>query len=156
MISIYASGPVSVSNDLWGNKSLVFLYKNYTHSYHIELQVVKKLSLSLLICWNVLIMFCRSRMILLTVHWMSSINPVIRARCEQNCFQTICCHQHISCLFQNILNVLHIWAWAFHQHPDVAESRSRGNIMQLNGKMKNQNVWKYWKIGELSRNISYL
>ena len=88
--------------------SLWFFFIKNTHSYHIELQVVKKLSLSLLICWNVLIMFCRSRMILLTVHWMSSINPVIRARCEQNCFQTICCHQHISCLFQNILNVLHI------------------------------------------------
>ena len=147
MISIYASGPVSVSNDLWGNKSLVFLYKNYTHSYHIELQVVKKLFLSLLICWNVLIMFCRSRMILLTVHWMSNINPVISSPgVNRIVFKLFVVTNTYLVCFKIFWMFCISWAWAFHQHPDAAVTRSRGNIMQLNGKMKDQNVWKYWKI----------
>ena len=133
-----------------------FIIKN-THSYHIELQVVKKLSLSLLICWNVLIMFCRSRMILLTVHWMSSINPVICSPgVNRIVFKLFVVTNTYLVCFKIFWMFCIFWAWAFHQHPDAAVSRSRGNIMQLNGKMKNRNIWKYWKIGELSRNISYL
>ena len=112
-----------------------------------RLQVVKKLSLSLLICWNVLIMFCRSRMILLTVHWMSNINPVISSPgVNRIVFKLFVVTNTYLVCFKIFWMFCISWAWAFHQHPDAAVTRSRGNIMQLNGKWK---IGMFGNIGKL-------